>query len=64
MKATFSVGIVCWGGGMEEGFMQELVLELSLQGQVGCDQVGTSWRVRMVGGHSGAQMLRGMRYSG
>ena len=32
------------GGGMEEGFMQELVLELSLQGQVGCDQVGTSWR--------------------
>ena len=46
MKAAFSAGIVCMcgRGAAEEDFMQELVLELSLEGWVGCDQVGTGWK--------------------
>ena len=48
-----------WGGGIEEGFVQELVLELSLQGQVGCDQGAQVGGVRVVGGHSRSSNAQG-----
>lgn len=44
--------------GSEEGFLQELVLELRLEGQVGCDEVGTGWKSGEGGGRKTFQELK------